>query len=410
MTKKIYILGILLLFGYFVNAQQDTNKNKVGQFTFSYPLGTNGLTSFNYSNSFSINTLVGLNGGVNGIEFGGLANLNNGAVYGAQFGGLLNATNGNIFGEQFGGLANINNGDFFGAQFAGLLNINIGDASGIQTAGLINFNKGNVNHIQIAGLLNANYGNANGLQIAGLINSNLNLPQKTENFLVQISGIANQNATKMNGLQLSGILNISIDSLLGSQIGLINLGSNVSGVQIGLINICTKNSPTLLPIGLLNFVKGGLFEFEFAAGDLIYSNFNYKMGVNKFYTIYKLGYTIYNKKQIYTYGLGLGTYLNLNEKNRLSLEISSSNITNNWLIFTSFDLLNKIDLNFKHDLTEHFSVFLGPSFNIYLSDSWGISQEPMLKPLYTIANNTSEYYGINIYNWIGLNAGISFKL
>ncbi len=63
-----------------------------GQFTFAYPLGTHGTNSGLYRNKYSGNLLVGYNGALRGIEFGGIGNINHKEVHGIQFAGVTNIT------------------------------------------------------------------------------------------------------------------------------------------------------------------------------------------------------------------------------------------------------------------------------------------------------------------------------
>lgn len=403
---NLLLLGLIFL-GSFAIAQKKQTTTRLCQFTFNYPLGTNGLKSYDFSNNMSLNMLIGLNGGVEGLEFGGLGNINTGIVNGAQFGGLFNITKGDVNGVQFGGHLNITHGNVIGGQFSGLVNVNTGDIKGIQGAGILNANKGNTEHIQISGLINSNYGNMRGLQISGILNANLNKPKKENVELVQLSGLINQNASPMKGAQISSILNVSVDSLKGAQIGLINIGNQIEGTQIGLINISVGDSSDVIPVGLLNFAKNGLFELELSGGDLLYANLNYKMGVEKFYTIFKLGYAVKNKSSIFSYGLGFGSYFKINQKNRISVEISSSNINDEFLLANSFDVLNKFDLNYKYSLNDNFSVFAGPSFNAYVWDNWSVQEDVLLKPHYHISKDSYSYF--DLYTWVGVNAGVSFR-
>lgn len=407
MKKKNLLLILLVLIGGYIVAQNDSCNTRIGQITFNYPLGSNGFNSYNYSNNFSLNLLVGLNGGVEGVEFGGLGNINNGDVNGAQFGGLFNINKGTVNGAQLGGTFNMNTGNTFGGQFSGLANINAADMDGIQVAGLLNVNKGSIKHVQIAGLMNSNYGNASGVQIAGIINSNLNKPNKQNSQLVQISGIMNENAASMTGAQISPVLNIAADTLIGVQIGLINIGTYIEGSQIGLINICTNDSSKVAPLGLLNFVTGGVWELELAAEDLIYSNLNLKLGAKKLYTIFKIGYSVNNNQSVFSYGFGLGRYFELNDKNRISLDLSTSNFSDIFLMTSRFDFLNKLDLAYKRSISNNFSVFVGPSFNLYLTEDFGQGEKPLLKPLYTISK--TDFNRGTMYSWVGAKAGISFN-
>ena len=414
MTKRNIITLFFIFLGSITFGQesnQDTTIREnnqattIGQVTFSYPLGTNGVKSYQKSNHFSFNMLVGLNGSVEGFEIGGLGNINNGNVNGAQFAGLANTTNGNVNGGQFSGLVNVVHGNVSGGQFSGLINANTGDLTGIQLAGILNFNKGDVEYVQVAGILNSNYGNTNGIQISGIANSNLNKPEKENSGLVQIAGIVNQNSSVLTGAQISGILNVATDSLKGAQISLINAGTSVKGVQIGLINICSKESE-VIPIGLINAVKGGLFEIEFSANDIIYTNLNYKMGVDYLYSIFKIGYSFSGNQTIYTYGVGLGSYFNINDKSKISIEASTSNISDNYFTTTNVNLLNKVDLTYRRSLNDHFSFFAGPSLNTYVYQN-NINESQILKPLYTLSEQT--HYETNISHWVGITTGLSFR-
>ncbi len=407
MKKLIFTISTILLITSQLFSQNQTKNVRPGQLTIIYPLSTNGFNSYDYSNIMSLNLIIGLNGGVEGFEVGGVGNINDSVVNGFQAAGVFNITKGNVNGFQAAANLNVNHGNFNGAQLNGMLNVNTGNFDGIQIAGFGNINKGNVKGVQISCCLNSNYGYAEGVQIAGLMNNNLSMPDKKEIDLVQISGLINQNNSPAKGSQITSILNVSTDTLKGVQIGLINIGTYVDGAQIGLINITAKDSTDVVPIGLLNFVKGGLFEFEVGATDLIYANINFKMGVEKFYTIFKIGYSIYAGNSVYTHGLGIGRYFNINEKNRLNFDISYTNLSEIPFMVTRNEVLTKIDLNYKRMLTPKFSFYIGPSFNYYIAEDWGQGESFQLQPLYYFSKESYIYF--DAIAWIGVNAGVSFR-
>jgi len=407
MNRKNFLTLVLIFFASISFAQNNSNDVRPAQLTVNYPLGTNGISSYKYDNGLSVNLFVGLNGGVKGAEFGGLGNINLSDVYGAQFGGLFNVVKGDVSGAQFGGLSNIVVGDAAGFQGSGLLNVNTGSFNGIQVGGLVNANKGNMSNLQIGGLANANYGNAKGLQIAGLVNTNFNKPDTVDTKLVQISGVLNQNASAMTGTQITGILNVASDSICGAQIGLINIANKMKGTQIGLVNLVVSDSSEVVPIGLINFVNGGLFELELSTTEYFHTNLSYKMGVERFYTILKVGLSFAGNKAVYSYGAGLGRYFNINDKNKVSLDVSCNNLSEYFLMSSSLDLLNKLDISYKHYFTDNIGAFIGPSFNVYLSKDFGYGEQPLINPLYTFS--AQKYNNIYLYNWVGVNAGISFK-
>ncbi len=157
---------------------QEKVESKKSQITFIYPLGTNGVNSLNYSNNVSFNLLMGLNGGVNGFEFGGLINYNKGDVKGFQFGGLANVNTGSTQGIQVSGISNITNQDSKGFQM-GLTNIAKGTYKGLQM-GLFNYTK-RLNGVQF-GLINVSDSISSGTPI-GLINIT-----KNGYYAVEVSG------------------------------------------------------------------------------------------------------------------------------------------------------------------------------------------------------------------------------
>ncbi len=157
---------IIFLLGWSVSTTaQDKVENKKSQITFIYPLGTSGANSLDHTNNVSLNLLVGLNGGVNGFEFGGLVNYNKGDVRGFQFGGLANVTAESARGIQISGIANIANKNSEGFQM-GLTNIVNGEYKGLQL-GLFNYSK-RLNGVQF-GLINVSDSISSGTPI-GLIN------------------------------------------------------------------------------------------------------------------------------------------------------------------------------------------------------------------------------------------------
>lgn len=391
MKKLNLLIAVLFLVSFFSFGQTNPQDTNLAQFTFSYPLGTNGYKSYQKTNNVSLNMMIGFNGGVEGCELAGMGNINNG----------------NVNGVQLSGMGNIAKGDINGAQFSGMFNLATGNAKGIQGAGLFNFNKGNFEYIQLAGIFNSNYGTAKGIQGAGIFNSNLGLPEKEEVELVQLSGIFNQNNSVIKGGQASSILNVSMDSLTGFQGGLVNFGTYVKGVQIGLVNVCMKESENVIPIGLINIVKGGLYELELSASDAIYTNLNFKMGVDRLYTIYKVGYTVFEGESVYSHGIGLGTYIDINEKSKIGLDLTSNHLTKDFLISDGLEMLNKLDLTYRYAINDKFSAFAGPSFNVYISGYNGDENNGILKVPYTLSKTSKP--NVDVYNWFGGNVGVSVR-
>ena len=149
-------------------------------------LSTNGKLNSQVINNFSLNIFGGYSGGTNGLELGGLFNIDK---KDAQY-------------VQLGGLANLVGGNMRGLQVAGISNTVLDTVHGVQIAGVSNYS---------------------GSTLSG----------------VQIGGVANVNIKEVKGVQIAGVFNYT-KHLKGVQIGVINVSDTSEGYSIGLINIVFK--------------------------------------------------------------------------------------------------------------------------------------------------------------------------
>jgi len=378
------IINVLVLN---TSAQEtDSIKNRPGQISFFYPLGTNGINAFEYSNNFSLNVLFGINGGVNGFELGGIANTNLGNVNGVQIGGIANINTQKANGVILGGIANVIRDTSYTISAAGISNVFGKGAIGAHFGGVSNMVNGDFIGAQFGGIANVTNGDVTGIQAAG---------------------ISNVGRGDFIGLQLGGISNHNFGNLLGAQIGLINSAKNITGFQLGLINIA-ENYEGGVPFGLISFVKNGYHAIEANAGESIYGGVNLKLGVDHLYTIYKIGLTANAGTRYLTYGLGFGTKLNFTEKIKLSIDLSSNSVAEPNTL-PRFDLLAKSDFGIRYQLAKNIDVFAGPSFNVFVTEQLIGSNETRFNIPYTL-------YGENWNNnqgstsiWIGANAGVSIQ-
>jgi len=353
--KKIIPL-IFVLFPISINlfAQKNDNaKNSKAQITFGYPIGSNGADSRDYTNNFSLNILYGLNGGVNGVEIGSILNQNDGDVVGTQISGVVNLNTGYSDGVLLSGVSNICNGFTRGLFISGVSNICRDTSSGVFVSGVLNYSEQNSKGFQLA------------------------------------------------------TINISMNELNGFQLGVVNFSKKIKGVQLGVVNILNEKDGGI-PVGVVSVVKNGLYEFELTGGDAIYSNLNYKMGIDKLYTIYKIGYSTFHNKPVYSYGMGFGTTTSLSEKQHISIDATSNNIIYNNKWNQKLNLLNKVDCNYKYSITPKLTLLIGPSFNVYVTkvkvdDEYGTLNIP-----YTFYTNNWTKGKLSM--WIGFNAGLSLKL
>lgn len=355
LKTNIAIAGMILIGIQNLFAQTGTFKEqRKAQVTFAYPIGSAGNSSMNYVNNFSFNVLYGINGGVKGFEMGSLWNHNKGDVRGFQLSGMLNTTS--------------------------------GISQGLIISGLANLNNKTVTAVSISGLLNHSRQSLKGLQLAG---------------------IANIGQDSLRGIAISGILNLTKD-LEGLQIGLVNQTRKAKGVQIGLINI-SEEGKDLIPIGFINAIKNnGYYELDLSWGEAIFSNLSFKMGVERLFTILKIGYSVYQAKPVYAMGGGFGTSILLSEKQRLNIEVTSNKITfdNNW-VDDQRNGLNKLDLNYKHNIFKKLSVLIGPSFNAYVTSEKVDGEFGTINIPYTLYEHETADKKVSL--WIGLNAGLSLR-
>lgn len=383
--KKLIAFIILYALVAYSFAQEDTLKKRPTQVTFFYPIGTNGVESTQYTNNFSFNVLYGVNGGLNGVEIGGLVNSNLGHVNGMQIAGISNINAAAANGMMVAGISNFVKDTSNSLCFAGISNVIGGSAFGMQVAGIVNTTNGRMLGGQIAGISNIANGDLIGTQIAG------------------INNVTNGNVT---GGQIASISNVAKD-LKGTQMSLVNRAKVVNGFQLGLINIA-EDYEKGVPLGLFSFVKNGYHSIEFAGGESLYGNINFKLGVDRLYTIYKAGYTINQGTSYMSYGLGLGTKVKITEKFDLAFDASTSHIVRQ-TFSPRLDLLSRLDMSFRFNLGEHLTLFAGPSFNIYGSEHDPDTESSALPVPYSIY--TSEWWNGQgeTYLWVGLNGGVAIN-
>ncbi|AEF83071.1 caspase family protein [Leadbettera azotonutricia] len=103
----------------------------------------------------------------------------------------------------------------------------------------------------------------------------------------QSAGVFNIAGGKVLGLQSSGIFNLA-GSLNGLQAALVNISGEGKGVQIGLVNISKDNR--IIPLGLVNVVEGGLMYASIYMDDMGFTNFGFRSGTNRFFTLFGIGF------------------------------------------------------------------------------------------------------------------------
>ena len=334
------------------------------QMSFVYPMTTQGAQTVNYRYHLSFNMLIGKVGAVKGVEFGGLFNQAERDVKGIQFGGLANRSQ-EITGVQFGGLGNAAK-----------------TVKGIQFGGLANISESNT-----------------GIQFGGITNISDRV------WGIQFGGIANI-CKEATGVQFAGITNISKEVSGTSFGGVYNRTGTLRGFQFGVVNVI-DTIESGVSMAIVNIVKKGFYN-EWALSFADYQNvgLSYKMGTQKFYTIFTAGAN-FMKDNLWVFGIGFGNRTVLNRHFDFQPEIISyqyfpsnfKNIQNTSATYLKF--------GFVYKFNEKLGIVVAPSiyhFNSDLKDNGQAYRTSPLKELY------SKVYNKNNYNSFGMGMSIGIVM
>lgn len=355
-------------------------------------LGTNSFSSYQVTNEFSVNLLWGMNGGVQGKEFGGVANTIKEDVQGVQIAGLINTVGDDMFGTQISGLGNITADTVRGLQIAGLFNIS-GYGTAIQSASLFNVANGGFEGIQSAIFFNSIQKDANAIQLS----------------------VFHNRAKGNTKFQASALLNTAKDVKTGQISGFLNKAEKVDGFQLGLIN--KSDSISGLPIGLINIVKKGYNRAEFSTSEYLSGNFALKVGVRRFYNIFIIGTHIEDvqnaqgidiKEMSWGLGYGLGTGIKLGSRFLVNLEALSLHINEKESWTNELHQLNQLKILMDLRVGRKMSLFGGPVSNWMISKRLD-SDSGLIGSRFapeTIFDQTKGERNTKI--WFGWNAGIRF--
>jgi hypothetical protein len=307
------------------------------QFSIVYPMTSMGNKTIDYRYNLSLNLISGYVGGIAGIEYGGIFNWVERDMRGVQFGGIGNKA-GSVTGIQSGGIVNIS-GDVKGIQFGGIANISK-NILGIQYGGIVNMSD-EVTGVQFGGIANIS-DNVKGIQFGGIGNISKEVTG------IQFGGIFNR-AETLRGIQFGGIVNIT-DTI-------------EKGVSIALINIIRK---------------GFYREYSLTFADYLNAGFSFKMGAQKFYTIFTVGAN-FMEDNLWVTGIGFGNRTPMGKRFAFQPEIVG---------------YNYYPFNFK-DYRNTQATHLKFGFIYKLNDRFGISVAPSIYYVNTKFREDKDYYKIS---------------
>ena len=270
----------------------------------------------------------------------------------------------------------------------GFVNIAGGNHGSLQI-GFINWNQKDFKTLQF-GFVNTIGGGMNGLQM-GFINT------VVKSFKGAQFGFVNTAVgEKVGGLQL-GFINTTVNKFNGTQISFVNITKQLNGSQIGFINY-SDSIEKGIPIGFLSIVrKGGYKAVELGVSEISPFNLSFKIGVERFYTSFIVGYNPFRdgiREQI-NWGAGFGSIIQLGKLFYLNPEITMHNGMNE-----DFQKYVSIIPYFGYTIIPNLSILIGPSA------VWAYNDKDIEKPFFRIME-----YSINDKNklYIGARMALRFR-
>jgi len=328
------------------------------QLTLLTPIGTNGTAASRITNRISINIFAGVNGGLDGVEAGGFANVLTGNANGLQGAGFANVVRGNFDGLQASGFTNVVRGDFEGIQATGFVNANLKRTEGVQASGFVNASLGGIDGVQASGFVNIAGGNSDGIQAAGFL----------------------------------------------------NIAKNMDGIQIGFVNVADTLDG--LAIGFFSFARNGYHTLEASSNETFQANLAFKTGGSRyFYNIFASGVR-FNNNNVgddlnWAFGYGIGTNFKLSRRLGINADAISYAIIPQTIDFdddfddNDFGAVGKLNLGLSYKVAKHFTVFGGPTLNVLVNQNDSFINNINPREIFTA---TDDDFNVIVYP--GFNVGI----
>jgi hypothetical protein len=296
-----------------------------------------------------------------------------------------------------------------GAQFAGITNITK-DVDGAQFAGVANIT-GNVNGVQFGGMANLSEDVDYGIQFAGFTNISRNVNG------MQFGGIANL-AENVEGMQFAGIGNVSKEVTGAQFAGIFTRTRTLRVFQLaGIVNI-TDTIESGISMALINIVKKGYYRaWEFSFADYQNVGVSFKMGTQKFYTVFTAGAN-FTDDQLWVTGIGFGNRTALSPRVDFQPEIVTYNYFPNNFKYVRSTWSNHLKLGFVFNLNDRLGLVVAPSvYHFYAEedDNGAYYKTSPVAPFYK-KHREERYYkvageGFSIPSHVfGFGAGFSVGL
>ena len=229
-------------------------------FSFLPGIGSGSWGAPNVTTNLSFNILAGRYARLDGVEFGGIANIETASMRGLQYAGVANLVGGPVDGYQGAGVLNVAEGRLAGLQTSGAANYVGGKAEAGQFVGGVNVVEGEFTGIQAAG----------GVNVVGDLRGNLlDVPHAPRTRAAQFAGGLNLAAGDAEGAQMAGGVNITGGELTGVQMagGVNYVGtSSTAGQFAGGANVAISELKGVQMAGGVNYIGGIAEAWQVAGG------------------------------------------------------------------------------------------------------------------------------------------------
>jgi hypothetical protein len=218
----------------------------------------------------------------------------------------------------------------------------------------------------------------------------------------QFAGITNI-TDKSDGAQFAGIANISKEVSGASFAGILNRTGTLRGVQFGLVNVI-DTIESGVSVALVNIVKKNFYdEWSLTFADYQNVGLSYKMGIQKFYTIFTAGANFMEDK-LWVFGIGFGNRTTLSQRIDFQPEIVSYNYFPNDFKNVQSVTSNHLKLGFVYKFNDKLGISVAPS--VYHFCNYYSKQNEN----YKVSSFSPFYKHENTDRLHAIGAGISFGL
>ncbi|MEE9386064.1 MAG: caspase family protein [Nannocystaceae bacterium] len=287
--------------------------------------------------------------------------------------------------------------DVSGAQLSIGLNHAKGPLEGGQAAVGANIVEGDVRGVQLAVGGNITAGHVDGFQ--GSLGINLAAGGVSG---VQASAGINVARKEVDGGQV-GNVNVAPD-VSGAQIGLLNLATGrVDGVQIGLVNYADDADAS---IGLIGITRKGGVRVDAFTSDIAVLNLAVRLRARHTYTMFAVGAHPSGSGAGVLAGLGFGGYwYPVPDRIWLALDAVAMGFMPQFRFRENPVLVESLRLTIGAQAGSRFSVWGGPTFNVAVDTR---SEGDRRRPGYswTVYETDMESAGVRL--WPGFVAGVEF--